>query len=90
MVNTIIPIIEWSLSMVFLLVEKKKEGNLFLSKLIKPNNDNSKRGIKCPVKFNGRCMVWLANVYDCEALAVCRLCPVITLLSVCINAVEIL
>jgi hypothetical protein len=29
--------------------KKKKEGNLFFSKLIKPNNDNSIRGRKCPV-----------------------------------------
>jgi hypothetical protein len=34
-------------------------------------------------------LVWLANVYDCEGLAVWRLCPFVTLLSVCINVVEI-
>jgi len=42
------------------LLQEKKEGDLFLSKLIKPNNDNSIRGRKCPVKFNGRFMAWLA------------------------------
>jgi len=38
----------------------KKKGNLFLLKLTKPNNDNSIRGRKCPVSFNGSFMAWLA------------------------------
>jgi len=41
-------------------LQEKKEGNLFLSKLTKPNNDNSIRGRKCPVKFNASFMAWLA------------------------------
>jgi len=40
--------------------QEKKEGNLFLSKLIKPNNDNSIRGRQYPVSFNGSFMAWLA------------------------------
>jgi len=35
-------------------------------------------------------LVRLANVYDCCALAVCVCCPVITLLSVCKDVLEIL
>jgi len=42
------------------LFQEQKEGNLFLSKLIKPNNDNSIRGRKCQVKFNWSFMAWLA------------------------------
>jgi len=41
-------------------LQEKKEGNLFLSILIKPNNDNSTRGRQCPVSFNGSFMAWLA------------------------------
>jgi len=41
-------------------LQEKKEGNLFLSKLIKPNNENSIRGRKCSVKFNGSFKAWLA------------------------------
>ena len=37
-----------------------------------------------------RWLVRLANVYDCCALAVCLCCPVITLLSVCKDVLEIL
>jgi len=41
-------------------LQEKKESNLFLSKLAKPNNDNSISGRKCLVKFKGRFMAWLA------------------------------
>jgi len=50
-------------------LQEKKEGNLFLSKLIKPNNDNSIRGRKCPVKFNGSFMAWLAATMKLQLLA---------------------
>jgi len=43
-------------------LQEKKEGNLFLSKLIKPNYDKSIRGRKCPVKFKGIFMAWLAAI----------------------------
>jgi len=41
-------------------LQEKKEGNLFFSKLIKSNNDNSIRGRQYPVSFNGSFMAWLA------------------------------
>jgi len=41
-------------------LQEKKEGNLFLSKLIKSSNDNSIRVRKYPVSFNGSFMAWLA------------------------------
>jgi len=41
-------------------LQEKKECDLFLSKIIKSNNDNSIRGRQYPVSFNGSFMAWLA------------------------------